>query len=281
MLAPPVPGAATAHLAFSPMGSLDGRIALVTGAGRRRGIGRGIAHELARAGADVAVHAREWAGEPWPLGELPAHGGRVCIVEGDLTERETVRRIADEVTERLGAVDVLVNNAGIAGGAGEHALLELDDDLWYRTVDVNLNAVYLVIKAFLRGMVDAGRGAIVNISSVAGREGQPRMGAYVATKFALVGLTQQLALEYAPDIRVNCICPGSTDTDMMDGTFARRDAAAGAPPGTAKASRIAGLPLKRQGDPHDIGRAVVFLASPESDWVTGQTLNVDGGQRMD
>jgi NAD(P)-dependent dehydrogenase (short-subunit alcohol dehydrogenase family) len=146
---------------------------------------------------------------------------------------------------------------------------------------VNLNAVYLVTKAFLRGMVDAGRGAIVNISSVAGRAGQPRMGAYVATKFALVGLTQQLALEYAPEIRVNCICPGSTDTDMMDGTFARRDAAAGARSGTAKASRIASLPLGRQGEPQDIGRAVVFLASGDSDWITGQTLNVDGGQRMD
>jgi NAD(P)-dependent dehydrogenase (short-subunit alcohol dehydrogenase family) len=256
------------------MGSLDGRIALVTGAGRRRGIGRGIAHELARAGAHVAVHAREWDEDPWPRGELD---GRATLVEGDLTDRTVVRRISEE----LGSVDILVNNAGIPGGAGEHKLLELDDDLWYRTVDVNLNAVYLVTKAFLPGMVEASRGAIVNISSVAGRAGQPRMGAYVATKFALVGLTQQLALEYAPEIRVNCICPGSTDTDMMDGTFARRDAAGGTPPGTAKATRIAGLPLKRQGEPRDIGRAVVFLASDDADWITGQTLNVDGGQRMD
>lgn len=263
------------------MGSLDGRIALVTGAGRRRGIGRGIVQELVRAGADVAVHAREWDEEPWPLGELTGSGGRVTIVAGDLTDRAVVGRIAAEVGEGLGVVDILVNNAGVAGGAGEHALLELDDDLWYRTVDVNLNAVYLVTKAFLGGMVDAGHGAIVNISSVAGRAGQPRMGAYVATKFALVGLTQQLALEYAPEVRVNCICPGSTDTDMMDGTFARRDAVAGASPGTAKASRIASLPLGRQGRPQDIGRAVVFLASGEADWITGQTLNVDGGQRMD
>jgi len=176
---------------------------------------------------------------------------------------------------------VLVNNAAVPGGAGADALLELDDELWYRTVDVNLNAVYLVTKALLRGMLDAGHGAIVNISSVAGRAGQPRMGAYVATKFAIVGLTQQLALEYAPSIRVNCVCPGSTDTDMMDGTFARRDAAAGAPPGTAKAARIESLPLERQGRPEDIGRAVAFLASGDAAWITGQTLNVDGGQRMD
>lgn len=263
------------------MGSLAGRIALVTGAGRRRGIGRGITQELARAGADVAVHARRWGEDPWPLEELPGLGRRVVVVEGELTDPEVVERISREVGAELGVVDILVNNAGIPGGAGQDALLELDDDLWYRTVDVNLNAVYLVTKALLRDMVDAGRGAIVNISSVAGRAGQPRMGAYVATKFALVGLTQQLALEYAPSIRVNCICPGSTDTDMMDGTFARRDAVAGAPPGTSKASRIAGLPLKRQGQPRDIGRAVAFLASDEADWITGQTLNVDGGQRMD
>jgi acetoacetate decarboxylase len=181
------------------MGSLTGRVALVTGAGRRRGIGRGIAVELARAGADVAVHARAWEEEPpWAPQEIERLGRRACVLEGDLTDRDVVARVVAEATERLGAPDVLVNNAGVAGGAGADALLDLDDELWYRTVDVNLNAVYLVTKAALRGMVDAGRGSIVNISSVAGRAGQPRMGAYVATKFALVGLTQQLALEYAP-----------------------------------------------------------------------------------
>ena len=108
------------------------------------------------------------------------------------------------------------------------------------------------------------------------------MGAYCATKFAMIGLTQQLALEFAPAIRVNCVCPGSTDTEMMDGTFARRDAAAGAAAGTAKATRIAGLPMQRQGQPGDIAAAALFLASDEqSGWITGQTLNVDGGQRMD
>lgn len=262
-------------------GGLAGRVALVTGAGRRRGIGRGIALELARAGADVAVHARAWEGEPWPVAEIAALGRRCVAVEGDLTDPAVVTRIEREVRDALGPADVLVNNAGVAGGAGQDALLELDDELWYRTVDVNLNAVYLVTKAFLRGMVDGGRGAIVNVSSVAGRAGQPRMGAYVATKFALIGLTQQLALEYAPAIRVNCVCPGSTDTDMMDGTFARRDAAAGAPPGAARAARIASLPLGRQGTPQDIGCAVAFLASDAAAWITGQTLNVDGGQRMD
>ena len=262
-------------------GALRGCVALVTGAGRRRGIGRGIALELARAGADVAVHARVWHDDPWPHRELAESGGRYAVVDGDLTEARIVSAMARSIAAELGAVEILVNNAGVAGGAGQDRLLELDDELWYRTVDVNLNAVYLVTKAFLGGMVERGGGSIVNISSVAGRAGQPRMGAYVATKFALVGLTQQLALEYAPEVRVNCICPGSTDTDMMDGTFARRDSVGGLAPGTSKASRIAGLPLGRQGQPADIGRAVAFLASDDAGWITGQTLNVDGGQRMD
>jgi 3-oxoacyl-[acyl-carrier protein] reductase/meso-butanediol dehydrogenase/(S,S)-butanediol dehydrogenase/diacetyl reductase len=276
-------------------GRLDGRIALVTGAARRRGIGRGIALALARAGADVAVHglsrmppelpaaerAAGWRGAASVADEVAALGRRSLAVEGDLTDRSDVRRVAREVGERLGVVDVLVNNAGVPGGAGDAPIVDLDDDLWYRTVDVNLNAVYLVTKAFLPGMLGAGAGAIINISSVAGRAGQPRMGAYCATKFAVVGLTQQLALELAPAIRVNCICPGSTDTDMMDGTFARRDQAAGAAAGSAKAARVRSLPLARQGRPEDLGHAVVFLASAAADWITGQTLNVDGGQRMD
>jgi 3-oxoacyl-[acyl-carrier protein] reductase/meso-butanediol dehydrogenase/(S,S)-butanediol dehydrogenase/diacetyl reductase len=130
-------------------------------------------------------------------------------------------------------------------------------------------------------MLRAGRGAVINISSVAGRTGQPRMGAYCATKFAVVGLTQQLALELAPAVRVNCICPGSVDTDMMDGTFARRDLVGGLEPGSSKAARIRSLPLGRQGRPDDIAEATVFLASDAAEWITGQTLNVDGGQRMD
>jgi NAD(P)-dependent dehydrogenase (short-subunit alcohol dehydrogenase family) len=205
----------------------------------------------------------------------------VLAVEAELTDPVAVRAMVAAIEERLGAVDLLVNNAGVAGSAGQYDLLELDDEVWYRTVDANLNAVYLVTKAVLGGMVAGDGGVIVNMSSVAGRAGQPRMGAYCATKAAVIALRQQLALEFAPRIRVNCICPGSTDTEMMDGTFARRDAAAGAAPGTAKATRIAGLPLQRQGRPQDIADAVLFLASPGADWITGQTLNVDGGQRMD
>ena len=165
-------------------------------------------------------------------------------------------------------------------GRASDLLADYDDEQWYRTVDVNLNAVYLVTKAFLPGMVAGTGGSIVNIASIAGRQGQPRMGAYVATKWALIGLTRQLALEYAPTVRVNCVAPGTVDTEEMDKTFARRDELAGAESGTAKAKRVAQLPLQRQGQPEDIGKAVAFLASDAADWMTGQTINVDGGQVM-
>lgn len=255
----------------------------MTGAGRQRGIGRAIALTLAGAGADVAVHGS--GRDPGELqavaDEVRACGGRVLPVEGDLADGAAVAEIAARIRSDLGTVDVLVNNAGAAGPAGQFTLLDLPDDAWYRTVDANLHAVYLVCKAFVGGMLEAGGGTVVNISSVAGRAGQARMGAYCATKWAVIGLTQQLALEVAPSVRVNCVCPGSTDTAMMDGTFARRDAAAGTAAGTAKATRIAGLPLQRQGQPQDIADAVLFLASGQAGWITGQTLNVDGGQRMD
>ena len=140
--------------------------------------------QLARAGADVAVHARAWDDDPWPLQEIAALGRRVLTVEGDLTDRDTAERLAREVADGLGTVDVLVNNAGIAGGAGKDLVADFDRDDWYRTVDVNLNAVYETCRAFLPGMVEAGWGSIVNIASIAGRTGQLRMGAYVPTKWA-------------------------------------------------------------------------------------------------
>ena len=262
------------------MGSLEGRIALVTGAGRRRGIGHGIVMELARAGADVAVHARRWDDDRWPLEEVATLGRRVLLVEGDVTDPTVGPRIAAEIADGLGAVDVLVNNAGVSGGSGSDLIGDYEDELWYQAVEVNLNSVYLITKAFLPGMVAGGSGAIVNIASIAGRGARPRAGAYVATKFGVIGLTQQLALEYAPTIRVNAVCPGTVDTDEMEKTFARRDAVAGTEPGTAKQRRIDALPLKRQGTPEDIGKAVVFFASDDADWITGQSLNVDGGQVM-
>ncbi|CAN0595714.1 unnamed protein product, partial [Laminaria digitata] len=152
----------------------------------------------------------------------------------------------------------------------------------YSTVDVNLNGVYLVTKWIGRAMRDAGKGgSIINLSSTAGRRGLPAYGAYCASKFAVVGLTQQLATELARfDIRVNCVAPGSHPTDMMDGTIARTASVVGATTDQITAGIRAAALLGRQGKPEELAASVSFLASSDAGFITGQTLNVDGGAHM-
>ena len=279
------------------MRGLEGKRALVTGAGRHRGIGRAIALRLAEEGADVAVtgyrrdpstfpdHERErgWRGAASVADEIEAIGRRALAVEGDVSDPDDVAALVERVTGELGGVDVLVNNAALPSEAGAAPLLDMAEDLWFRTVDVNLNGLYLVTRDVGRVMRDQGTGgAIVNISSLAGRMGLPAYGAYTATKWAMIGLTQQLALELAGDrIRVNCVCPGSTDTDMMDGTFRRSAEQAGREFAVWKERTAASIPWGRQGLPEEQAAAVAFLASDDAGYITGQTINVDGGLRMD
>lgn len=278
------------------MGRLDGRVAFVTGAARYRGIGRAIALRLAREGAAVAVsgrprdpasfpaHERErgWRGVESVAEEVREAGGRALAVECDVTDADSIARAVDATVAAFGKIDVLVNNAALPSEAGAAPVLEMTDENWYETVDVNLHGLYRVIRAVGPELVKAGGGAIVNISSTAGRIGIPDYGAYCATKWAMHGLTQQLALELAKHgIRVNIVCPGSTDTDMMDGTFGRYDEVAGREPGSSKSAIRRALLMGRQATVEEQAAVVAFLASDDASYMTGQALNVDGGSRMD
>ncbi len=277
------------------MTGLEGKGAIVTGAARMRGIGRAIAVRLAREGADVAVSGvgrapesfpdeeREagWRGVPSVCEEIEALGRRALAVEADVRRKEDVTRMVEAAREAFGRIDILVNNAGLAF-CGDHPLWEVEDEEWYRVVDVNLNGVYQCCRAAIPHMIEGGRGGrIINLSSLSGRTGVPYYGAYIATKAAVVGLTQMLALELAPyQITANAVAPGSTDTDMMDGTFQRMAARAGTEFQLLKQGVTGTIPLGRQGRAEDIAGAVAFLASDDAAWMTGQCLDVNGGSLM-
>ncbi|MEC9345561.1 MAG: SDR family NAD(P)-dependent oxidoreductase [Pseudomonadota bacterium] len=279
------------------MGQLDGQVAIVTGAARQRGIGRAIALRLAADGAAVTVSGRRadpaafpeheraagWLGHASVAAEIEAAGGQALAVDCDVTDRDSVLAMIDATLARFGRLDIVVNNAGVPSGAGATPIVEIDDAEWLGTVEVNLNGVYHVSKHAAKAMIEAGGGGcIVNLSSTAGRVGMANYGAYSATKFAVIGLTQQMAAELARHgIRVNCVCPGSTDTDMMDGTFRRTAGRAGTEFDRIKTGVRRQIPLGRQGTPAEQAAAVAFLAGPDAAYITGQTLNVDGGLRMD
>ncbi len=277
-------------------GPLAGKVAIVTGAGRMRGIGRAIALRIAQDGADVAVSAlartsekmpaqeREasWRGAQSVADEIATTGRRSLALDVDVTGPAAVQAMVRRTVKELGRIDILVNNAGLALVSGKKNLWETEDEEWHREIDVNLNGVYHCCKAVAKVLVDQKEGGrIINISSLAGRVAQPQYGGYTPAKFAVIGLSQMLALELAPyNVTVNALCPGSTDTDMMDGTFRRTGERMGVPFEMVKEGVKRFVPLGRQAEPAEIASVVSYLASPAAEYITGQSISVDGGIGM-
>ena len=275
---------------------LAGNVAIVTGAGRMRGIGRAIALRLAQDGADIVASAVARAPQAMPLNEREARwrgaesvaeeirdlGRRSLALDVDVTKTADVQQMLTRTVKELGRIDILVNNAGLALVSGKKNLWETEDEEWLREIDVNLNGVYYCCKAVARAFVAQGEGGrIINISSLAGRVAQPQYGGYTPAKFAVIGLTEALALELAPHrVTVNSVCPGSTDTDMMDGTFQRTGERMGVPFEMIKEGVKRFIPLGRQAEPAEIASVVSYLAAPAAAYITGQAISVDGGIGM-
>jgi 3-oxoacyl-[acyl-carrier protein] reductase len=244
---------------------LDGYIALVTGA--TRGIGRAIALALAREGANVVGTATSDEGAGAITAYLKAEGCRGEGIRLDVADGAAIEAAVAGVTERVGAIAILVNNAGITR---DNLLLRMKDDDWDAIMEINLKAAYRLSKAVLRGMMKARFGRIINIGSVVGTSGNAGQANYAAAKAALVGFTKSLAQEVGSrSITVNCVAPGFIDTDMTRAlTAAQRE------------QLLARIPLGRLGLPDDVAHAVAFLASNEAGYITGATLHINGGMYM-
>jgi 3-oxoacyl-[acyl-carrier protein] reductase len=249
------------------MGKLDGKYALVTGGSR--GIGRGIALEFAREGADTAVNYRRDADAARAtVEEIEGLGRRALAVQADVAEWPAVERMVAEVFDAFGQLDIVVANSGVASRT--QTVWDMDLDHWQRVLGVDLNGAFYTCKATAKHLIDRRSGSIILVSSIGADVCGPFGAPYYVAKAGVNALTKCLAKECAPaGVRVNCIAPGLVETDM--GTRMMQfygDAL------------ISGIPLGRPGQPRDVGRAAVFLASDDSAFVTGKILRVDGGAWM-
>ncbi len=247
------------------MTNLQGRIALVTGASQ--GIGRACAQELARAGATVALAARNEAKLAEAVAEITAAGGQAAAFALDIASEESIKAAAKAAVERFGKVEILVNNAGITRDGLTMAMKRAD---WDDVLGTNLTGAFLLTQAVLRPMLKNRWGRIINISSVVGRTGQAGQANYAASKAGLIGLTRALAREVASrGITVNAVAPGYIGTPMTDVLDEKQ-----------RAAMMAAIPLGRPGSAMEIAQAVAFLASDAAAYITGHVLDVNGGMFM-
>jgi len=245
-----------------------GKRVLITGSSR--GIGLAAARAFLDEGARVAINGRSQASVEAAIDTLGG-GERLAAAPGDVASVAACQAVVGRATEALGGLDVLVNNAGVYA---IRSIEDTDEALWDAILDVGLKSAFFCSRAALSALGDS-RGAIVNVSSSAGLMGFAGIAAYCAAKAGLVNLTRALALELAPDVRVNCVCPGPVDTDMgrvnLDPTL---------PPSDARAAFEASIPLGRMGEPEEIAEAILWLASGSSSFATGAIVPVDGGRTL-
>jgi NAD(P)-dependent dehydrogenase (short-subunit alcohol dehydrogenase family) len=262
---------------------LHGKVAVVTGAGRMRSIGRPIAVELAKAGCNIVLTGTGRARKDYPqdeqsagwkdissvAGEVEAAGARALEVVSNVTDPQAVDELVSATLREFGRVDFVVNNAGAARGSDRVPVVDLAIEDWHKVMNVNLNGTFYMSRAFGRALIDQGEGgAIINISSIAGKALPPNTAAYAASKAGIQALSASMAREMGRhDVRVNAICPGIIDTYRMD-DLGR---------GEQWSAMLKSIPLGRAGLGEDIAYMTAFLCSKQGSWITGQAYNVDGG----
>lgn len=280
---------------------LHGKVALVTGAGGEHGIGRAIATRLARDGADVIVNdvvgnpyassAADWGGTQSVVREIEALGRQAVTILADVSDADQVDGMIRHALERFGRVDILVNNAGSRPGMDRVPVVDLEEEEWDKEFRINAKGTFLCCRAVARHLIGRGEGGkIINMSSTSGKHGRPRYAAYCASKFAVIGFTQSLALELgAHRINVNAICPGSVDTERTGYLTAALSSEPVVPETWWNSERreqyvrdrAQATPLGRVAEGEDIARVAAYLASSESDYLTGLSITVAGGSELD
>ena len=246
---------------------LKGKVAIVTGGSR--GIGRAICLRLAQEGCDVVVnYVRNRARASEVVKEIRAIGRQAFAVRADVSKLVQAEKLVKATLEKFGRVDVLVNNAGVYS---EHLLTDLDEQEWDRIVEVNLKSMYNCCKSAVLNMINRKSGSIVNVSSINGKQGFPGDTHYSASKAAVIGFTMSLAKELAKhNIRVNAVAPGEILTDMTKDDIAK-----------SGNEYLKQIPLGRFGKPEEVAAVVAFLVSDDASYITGETINVNGGWFMD
>ncbi len=243
---------------------LENKVAIVTGS--RRGIGKAIALELAKNGANVVVSDINLEEQKQVVKEIKELGQKALAIKADVTSNKEVENMVQKTIDTFGKIDILVNNAGVFVQKPFQEMTEKD---WDKVLDVNLKGNFLCTKAVSKHMIKQESGKIISIASIAGEVGFRGSSAYCASKAGIVNLTKELALELAPkNINVNAIAPGVIKTKMTESMLADKK---------QRKALMNNIPFNRVGEPEDIGKAALFLASSDSDYITGHTLVVDGG----